>query len=86
MIVALIGAARFLPAEIKNSHAHGEAVGDLVENDALQAVGDFAVDLDAAVDRAWMHDQAIGFQKLRPLFRQAEKPDVFADPGKYSLR
>ena len=39
-------------AEIKNRHAHGEAVGDLIENDALRAVGDFAVDLDSAIDRA----------------------------------
>src|ERR1700751_5532573 len=29
-------------AQIKNSHSHRETVGDLVENDALQAVGYFA--------------------------------------------
>ncbi len=56
-------------AEIKNGHADGETVGDLIENDALQAVGDFAVDLDAAIDRARMHDQAIRLQKFCPLFR-----------------
>ena len=56
-------------AEIKNGHAHGETVGDLVENDALHAVGDFAVDFDAAIDRARMHDQAIGLQQFRARFR-----------------
>src|SRR5690242_2503560 len=30
-------------AEIKNRHSHGETVGDLVENDALQAVRHLAV-------------------------------------------
>src|SRR5439155_880155 len=54
---------------IKTGHAHSEAVGDLIKNDALQPVSDAAVDLDATVDRARMHDQAIRFQKLRALFR-----------------
>src|ERR1043166_8471344 len=36
--------------KIKNGHAHGETVGDLIEDDALQAVGDFAVDFDAAIE------------------------------------
>ena len=56
-------------AQIKNSHAHRETIGDLVENHALQAVGDFAVDLDPAVDRSGMHDQTIGLQKFRAFFR-----------------
>src|SRR5882724_3141135 len=49
------------PAQVEDSHANGEAVGDLIENDALQSVGNVAVDLDAAIDRAGMHDQAIRF-------------------------
>ena len=56
-------------AEIQNGHAHGQTVGHLIENDALLAIGDFAVDLDAAIDRAGMHDQAIGLQQFRALFR-----------------
>ena len=56
-------------AQIENCHAHRETVGDLVENHALQAVGDFAVDLDPAVDRSGMHDQAVGLQKSRAVFR-----------------
>src|SRR3984893_11485513 len=61
--------ARNSSAEIKNGHADGEAVGDLVKNDALCAVSDVAVDLDAAIDRPRMHDQAIRLQQFRPLFR-----------------
>src|SRR3954470_14003522 len=49
-------------AQIKDRHAHSQAVRHLIENDALQAVGHFAVDLDAAVDRSGMHDETIRFQ------------------------
>ena len=43
-------------AQVKNRHAHSETVGDLVKNHALQAVGDFAIDLDTAIDRSGMHN------------------------------
>ena len=43
-------------AQIKNGHAYREAIGDLIEDHALQPVGDFAIDLNAAVDRSGMHD------------------------------
>src|SRR5438552_81509 len=66
---AQLSSCRNSSTEIKNSHAHGQAVGDLVKNDALCAVSDFAVDLDAAIDRPRMHDQAIRLQKFCPLFR-----------------
>ena len=69
-------------AQIENSHAHSETVGDLIENHALQTVGDLAVDLDAAVDRAGMHDQTIRLQKFCAFFRQTKQADVFADAGK----
>ena len=48
----------------------------------MRAVGDFAVDFDAAVDRAGMHDQAIRFQQFRAFLGQAKQADVFAEPGK----
>ncbi len=48
----------------------------------MKSIGDFAVDLDSAVDRAGMHDQAIRFQKFCAFFRQTKQPDVFAEPGK----
>ena len=61
------------PAKIKNGHAHGEAVGDLFENHALRAVGDIAVDLDAAIDRAGMHDQAVRLEAARAFLGQAKQ-------------
>src|SRR5262245_24813129 len=69
-------------AEIKNRHAHRETVGDLIEDYALQPVRDLAIDLDPAVDRSGMHDQAVGLQKFRALFRQAKQADVFAKSRK----
>ncbi len=39
-------------AEVKDGHADGDAVGHLLEDHAARAVGQLAVDLDAAVDRA----------------------------------
>ena len=50
-------------------HAHCEAIRDLIEDHALQTVGDFAVDLDPAVDRPGMHNQAIWLQKFCAFFR-----------------
>ena len=52
-------------AEVKHGHAHGEAVGDLLENDAARAVGEVAVDLHAAIDRAGMHDQRVRVAGVR---------------------
>src|SRR5205814_10709591 len=49
-------------AQVQNSHTQSEAVGHLIENDALTSVGQLAVDLDSAIDRPWMHDQTIGLQ------------------------
>jgi len=49
-------------AQIQHCHAHGQAVGYLIENDALISVRHLAVDLDSAIDRARMHDQTIGLQ------------------------
>jgi hypothetical protein len=43
-------------AQVENGHAHGETVGDLVENYALHAIGQVAVDFDPAIDRARVHD------------------------------
>src|SRR6476619_3044260 len=62
MMIALIVSSVFRSccdpsAEIEDGHPHGETVGDLFENDALGAVREFAVDLDAAIDRTRMHDQ-----------------------------
>jgi hypothetical protein len=47
-------------AQIKNRHAHGQTVRDLIENHTLVSIGQLTVDLVSAVDRTRMHDQAIG--------------------------
>jgi hypothetical protein len=54
----------------------------LIENDAVQSIGDLAVDLDAAVDGTGMHDQAIGLQKFGAFFGETEEVNVFADARK----
>jgi ABC-type branched-subunit amino acid transport system permease subunit len=47
-------------AEVQRGHSHREAVGDLAEDDAAGAVGDFAGDLYAAIHRAGVHnDRAV---------------------------
>ena len=43
------------------------------------AVGQLAVDFDPAIDRARMHDQAVGLEQLAALFRQAKESNVFAE-------
>ena len=68
--------------QVENSHTNGEAIGDLIKDHALQSIGDFAVDLDPAVNRAGMHDQAIGFQKFCAFFCQAKQADVFTESRK----
>ena len=46
-----------------------ETVRDLLEDHALSAVGQIAVQLDTTIDRARMHDEAIGLQQFRAFFR-----------------
>src|SRR5580693_5757002 len=72
-------------AEVKHGHADGEAVGHLVEDDAAAAVGEVAVDLDAAVDRAGVHDERTGLEVLGTLLGEAEERGVFAEAGEVFL-
>ena len=71
--------------EEKNGHAHGETVGDLFQNDGAPAIGNFAVNFHAAIDRTRMHDQRIGFGFFQALFVQAKQTRVFAQTGKHAL-
>src|SRR6476646_10843926 len=50
--------------EIENRHAHGDAIGDLLENAGLRAVSDFGRDFDAAIHWARMEDECIGLGAL----------------------
>src|SRR5206468_9135405 len=56
-------------AQIKNRHAHRQTVSHLIENNAVSAVGHFAVNLDSAVDWTGMHDEAIRFEHFSAFFR-----------------
>src|SRR5580704_3488101 len=69
----------------EDGHADSQAVGDLVKNDGAAAVGDVAVNLDAAVDGAGVHDEGIGLGAGEPGFVEAEEAGVFAEAGKHGL-
>ncbi len=76
-------------AEVEYRHADSDAVGDLFENDAARGVGEGAVDFDAAIDGAGMHDDGIGFDPFRAGLIQTKHARVFADgrevPGSLAL-
>lgn len=48
-------------AKVEDCHADGDTVGDLVEDEGVGGVGEIGVDFDAAVDRAWVHDDGVWF-------------------------
>ncbi len=64
--------------QVQHGHAHGDAVGDLIENHRPRAVGDVRVDLDAAVHRARVHDDRVRRRALEARRRQAEQREVLA--------
>src|SRR5947208_1074853 len=45
--------------QIKNSHAHGDSVRHLIENQRPAAVSDFRRNLDTAIHRSRMHDNRV---------------------------
>src|SRR5712692_3469366 len=46
--------------QIEKSHAHSDAVGDLLKHAGLGAVSDLGRDLDAAIHRAGMKNDGVG--------------------------
>src|SRR5258706_2099742 len=64
--------------EIQDRHADGDAVGDLLEDHRVRAVGDGAVDLDAAVHRSRVHDDDVRLRQPRALGVQPEQVVVLA--------
>jgi len=57
-------------AKVKHRHPHRDAVGHLLEDHAVLAICEFAVDFDAAIDRARVHDDRLGLShEARVLFR-----------------
>src|SRR5215472_14337524 len=60
--------------QLEARHAHGDAHLDLLADDAaVDVVGDLAVDFDAAVHRARMHDERVGLRRLQLLVVEAEE-------------
>ena len=66
-------------AEEKDGHADGDAVGHLFEDDAAGTVRQFAVDFDAAVDGARVHDDRLRIEPAGAGFIEAEHAGVFAE-------
>src|SRR5580704_16232329 len=62
--------------EIKNGHAHGDAVGDLLENSGARAIGDVGSDFGSAIDRPGMEDQRIGLGQFHAFGIELVKKDV----------
>src|SRR5207247_2926803 len=67
--------------QVQDGHPHGDAVGDLLQDDRIRAVRHRAVDLDAAVHRPGMHDDDVGAGPPRALGGQAEQVVVLARGG-----
>jgi len=80
VMVALLNHAT-TAEEMEDGHADGEAVLDLIEDGGVGAVGEFAGDFDAAIDRAGMHDEHVGLAFLKARHVQAEEGDVLAHGG-----
>src|SRR5690606_27662631 len=70
-------------AEVEDGHAHGDAVGHLIQNHAALAVGQLAVDLHPAVDRAGVHDDGLGVEPAGAGLVEAEHRGVFAEGGEH---
>src|SRR5690606_27767430 len=80
---ALILGERLFGAEKpQDGHAHRDAGLDLIEDRARGAVGDLGIDLDAAVDGAGVHDEAIGLGQGETSPVEAELSGVLAGARK----
>ena len=71
--------------EVHDGHAHGDAVGDLLEDDGTGAVGEFGGQLDVAVDGAGVHDERVLRRGLEGGIVDTEEADIFADAGEEPL-
>src|SRR5262249_25877159 len=70
--------ARFLAQRLEHRHAHGDAHLDLLADDAaIDIVGDFGVDLDAAIHRPRMHDERVGLGLGELVVVEAEEMEIF---------
>src|SRR3989449_9828996 len=63
----------------KQGHAHCQAVGHLLEDAGLRAVGDFRSELDAAVHGPGMQHQCAGFCQFQARRRDLVKKNVIVE-------
>jgi|GEM_PF-4008069 len=68
--------------EPEDAHPYGQAVGDLVEDQRLRAVGNLSCHLDATVDRAGRENEQIFLGTLESLAGHGVEMGVFADRRK----
>ena len=59
--------------QVEHRHPHRDAVGDLLEDHRVGAVGDLRLDLDAAVHRPRVHDDHVRLGALRAARRSARR-------------
>ena len=71
--------------EIEDGHSDGHAIFDLVEDDRLFAVGRVAVEFDAPVDGAGVHDDDVLAEAVEEAFIDAVGEAVFAQGGEERL-
>ena len=57
--------ARATSEQIKQRHAEGDAIRHLIEDQRVGALGNFGGDLDTTIDRARVHDEAVGLEAGR---------------------
>src|SRR5579862_600115 len=62
---------------IEKRHAHGEAVGHLLEDAGLRAVGNSGIDFEAANHRAGVQHEGVGAREAQALGRELIAEDVF---------
>ena len=67
--------------EVEYRHSDSQAIGYLLEDAAVWAVGYFAGDFHAAVDWAWVHDEHIFFAPGQPLGCHAVELVIFSQRG-----
>src|SRR6478735_1296311 len=68
--------------KVEHRHPDGHAVGDLLENHRVRAVGHFGGDLDTAVHRSRMHDDDVGLGTAHARLGHPEQVEVLAQRRK----
>src|SRR5947208_2172489 len=69
----------YISTKVKGRHTHSETIGYLIENNAPLAISYIAVNFHSAVNRAGMHDEAVGLEPFRAGFGETKEAGVFAE-------